>query len=240
MEKTEAIVLHVSKYGDNKLIVNTFSKNIGRVSFTVVIPLTRNKASALPYCQPLFQNEVEYTGANNTGIFKASRITPAVTYTTIPFSTGKTAVVMFLAEMLSRVLQFSEQNEEMYNYISTSLKLLDSPEYKGKNFHLKFLLQLAKYMGFYPGNRYSEAKPCFDISKSVFVEDQLGVPHLIRPPYSKIFNSILDRDLLHCEDIEMSGMQRSYLLERVIEYYAYRFDNLNNIRSLDVLQTVFH
>lgn len=240
MEKTEAIILHVSKYGDNKLIVNTFTKHYGRVSYSVVIPSSRNKVSALPYCQPLFQNEVEYVGANNTGIFKASRITPAVTYSTIPFSPAKTAVAMFLAEVLSRVLSFSEQNEEMYNYISTSLRVLDSPDYKGKNFHLKFLLQLAKYMGFYPGNRYSEGRPCFDISKSMFEEDRPGVPHLIRPPYGKIFSTILDTDIIHCEDIEMSGNDRSYLLERVIEYYGYRFDNMNNIRSLDVLQTIFH
>ncbi len=240
MEKTEAIVLHVSKFGDNKLIVNTFTKQNGRMSFSVVIPSSRNKASALPYCQPLFQNEIEYTGANGAGIRKASKITPSRTYSTIPFSISKTAVVMFLAEMLSRVLSYSEENEIMYEYIATSLKILDQPEYSGKNFHLKFLMQLAKYMGFYPGNRYSENRPSFDLARSMFVEDNIGVPHLIRPPYGKIFSQMLDTDIISCENIDISGIERSYLLEKIIEYYAYRFDNLSNIRSLDVLQSIFH
>ncbi len=240
MEKTEAIILHCSKYGDNKLIVNTFTRENGRMSFSVVIPSSRNKASALPYCQPLFQNEIEYTGANGTGIRKASKITPCFTYCTIPFSISKTATVMFLAEMMSRVLSFSEENEDVYDYIATSLRILDQPEYKGLNFHLKFLTQLAKYLGFYPGNRYSEYKPSFDLSKSMFVEDSPNVLHQIRPPYGRIFSQIIDTDIVNCEKIELNGIGRSYLLEKLVEYYAYRFDNMSNIRSLEVLQTVFH
>lgn len=240
MEKTEAIVLHCSKYGDNKLIVNTFTREYGRMSFSVVIPSSRNKASALPYCQPLFQNEIEYTGAHGAGIRKASKITPCRTYATIPFSMGKTSVAMFLAEMLSRVLSFSEENETMYEYIATSLAILDQPDYSGNNFHLKFLMQLAKYMGFYPGNRYSDLRPSFDLAKSMFVEDNSGIPHLIRPPYGRIFSLMLDTDIICCDKIELSGNERSFLLQKIIEYYAYRFDNLSNIRSLDVLQSVFH
>lgn len=240
MEKTDAIILHCSKYGDNKLIVNTFTRDNGRMSFSVVIPQSRNKASALPYCQPLFQNEIEYAGANGAGIRKASKITPSKTYATIPFSMGKMSVAMFLAEMLSRVLSYSEENETMYDFIATSLTILDQPDYSGKNFHLKFLMQLAKYMGFYPGNRYSDLRPSFDLAKSMFVEDSIGVPHLIRPPYGKIFSELLDTDIINSDRIDMPGTVRSILLEKVIEYYAYRFDNLSNIRSLDVLQTVFH
>ncbi len=240
MEKTEAIILHCSKYGDNKLIVNTFTRNNGRMSFSVVIPSQRNKASALPYCQPLFLNEIEYTGANGAGIRKASKITPSVTYATIPFSMSKTAIAMFLAEMLSRVLSYSEENEAVFDFIATSLRILDQPEYKGLNFHLKFLIQLAKYLGFYPGNRYSETKPSFDLSKSMFIEDSAAILHQIRPPYGKIFSNITDTDIVNCENIELNGNERSYLLEKLVEYYAYRFDNLSNIRSLEVLKTVFH
>ncbi len=241
MEKTEAIMLSTAKYGDNKLIINTYTRECGRMAFAVTIPATRNKASALPYCQPLFQNEIEYTGTSTpTGIHRASRITPGHTYMTIPFDQAKMSVVMFLAEILTKTLTYSEKNDDMYDYIATSLRLLDDRDFKGSNFHIKFLMQLAKYMGFYPANRYSEYRPCFDLSRSMFVENKLGVKHLITPPYGLIFSQMLDKDFISCEAITLNGNSRSYLLEKVLDYYRYHFETLDNIKSLEVLQQIFH
>ena len=241
MEKTDAIILNSVKYGDNKLIVNTFTRECGRMAFSVTLPSSRNKASALPYCQPLFQNEIEYNGAATSGAIRhAKNITPAFTYMTIPFSYAKTSVVMFLAEMLTKVLSYSEQNEELYDFLATSLQLLDNREYKGINFHIKFLMQLSKYMGFYPANRYTEQKPCFDLTKSKFTEKSLLPKHQIMPPYSLTFSQMLDSDFIECEQIELNGSSRSHLLEKTIEYYRYHFETLDNIKSLEVLQKVYH
>ena len=35
IQKTRAIILQYSKYGDNKLILNTFSEDFGRLSFAL-------------------------------------------------------------------------------------------------------------------------------------------------------------------------------------------------------------
>ena len=143
-------------------------------------------------------------------------------------------------ERVKKEVCTSDENEKIYDFIATSLKILDQPEFSGLNFHIKFLVQLAKYLGFYPGNRYSDSKPSFDIAKSMFVEDSAASIHQIRPPYGQIFSRIIDTDFLGCEEMELSGAGRSYLLEKIIEYYAYRFDNMANIRSLEVLKSVFH
>ena len=56
---------------------------------------------------------------------------------------------MFLAEVLTNTLKEEEQNKPLFNYIETTLLWLDEqPEYS--NFHLLFLLNLTKYLGFYP------------------------------------------------------------------------------------------
>ena len=241
MEKTEAIILTYTKYGDNKLIVNTLTRGNGRMSFCLTIPTARNRSSALPYCQPLFQNEIEYVDNGKIGsIKKIGKMTPTYTYRTIPFDTAKTTVAMFLAEILSKILSYSEKNEELFNFISTSLHLLDEASYKGTNFHLKFLMQLAKYMGIYPGNRYSEQKPYFDISRSMFIEQSLEVTHTIKPPTSLKFSQILDSDFLACENINMNSSMRTDMLQYIIEYFRYRFDSIQNIKSIDVLKAIFH
>ena len=238
MEKTDAIILNTVKYGDNKLIINAYTRECGRMTLSVALPKTRNHTSALPYCQPLFQNEIEYSTKGN--ISRAARITPVFTYKSIPFDTAKMSVVMFLAEILTKTLTYSEKNDDMFSYLSTSLRLLDDQEYKGLNFHIKFLLQLTKYMGFTPMGSFSETLPCFDLMKSKFVENRVGVPHLITPPYSLTFSQILDKDFLECEQMELSGDTRSHLLQKTLDYYRYHFETLDNIKSLEVLQKIFH
>ena len=238
-QTARAITLNCTKYSDNKLIVNTYTRELGRASFAIKIPLNR-KASPLPYCQPLFLNEIEYSSAPEAEIKQATKISPSYTYTSIPFSTHKTTTAMFVTEILSKVLLFSEKNEELYDYIASSLKLFDQNEVSGRNFHLKFLLQITKYLGFYPSNRYSELKPCFDISKACFTGNIASAHHVIHPPYSEIFSKILDYDYIPCDFIPLSGADRSFLLEKIIEYYRFRFDNIAAVKSLAVLKTVFH
>lgn len=215
MEKTEAIMLSNVKYGDNKLILNAYTRESGRMALSVTLPTSRNRTSALPYCQPLFQNEIEYTAKGN--IRRAAKITPTFTYRTIPFDTAKMSVVMFLAEILTKTLTFAEKNDDLYNYIATSLQILDDQQYKGVNFHIKFLLQLTKYMG-------------FDIKEK----------HLIMPPYTLTFNQILESDFIECEQLMLNGDIRSILLQKTLDYYRLHFDNLDNIKSLEVLQKIFH
>ena len=208
-------MLNSVKYGDNRLILNVYTRECGRMTLSVVIPKTRNRASALPYCQPLFQNEIEYT--TRTGIRRAARITPAFTYRTIPFDTAKMSVAMFLSEILTKTLTFAEKNDDLYNFIATSLQLLDDQQYKGVNFHIKFLLQLTKYMG-------------FDIKEK----------HLMMPPYTLTLNQILESDFIECEQLGLNGGIRSQLLQKTLDYYRLHFETLDNIKSLEVLQKIFH
>ncbi|MCR5455722.1 MAG: recombination protein O N-terminal domain-containing protein [Bacteroidales bacterium] len=215
MEKTEAIILNSVKYGDNKLILNAYTRESGRMTLSVAIPKSRNKTSALPYCQPLFQNEIEYSAHGN--IRRAARITPAFTYRTIPFDTAKMSVVMFLAEILTKTLTYSEKNEDLYNYLATSLQLLDDQNYKGLNFHIKFLIQLTKYMGF-----------------------DIRAKHQTMSQYSLIFNQILTSDFVNCEGLQLTGDTRSQILHKTLDYYRLNFETLDNIRSLEVLQKIFH
>ena len=141
IQKTRAIILQYTKYGDGKLMINAFSEDSGRTSFS--LSNVKNASRFLPYCQPLFQNEIEFTDSGSA-VKRVKSISPAVSYRTIPKNPAKMSVVMFLSEVLLKTLTYSEKNGELYGFISTSLRLLDEEGYKGRNFHLKFLMQLPR------------------------------------------------------------------------------------------------
>ena len=60
------------------------------------------------------------------------------------------------------------------------------------------------------------------------------------PPYTLTFNQILDSDFIECEQLMLNGDIRSILLQKTLDYYRLHFDNLDNIKSLEVLQKIFH
>ena len=238
-QKTQAIILNTAKYGENKLIINSYTREYGRMGF-IVSAIAAKKASPLPYCQPLFQNEVEFNYNPTRDLQQAKSLSPAYAYLSIPYKTSKSSIAFFIAEVLRKTLVFTEKNIGLYDFISASLKMLDIPEIKGTNFHLKFLMTLSKYLGFYPANRYSQTTPYFDIEKSKFTDNGHNTHFIISPPYSQMFDKLLDNEFTPCENLKITGNDRSFLLNKIIDYYKYRFENINTINSLDVLQMVFH
>ncbi len=57
--KTEAIVLHSFKYGESKMIVDTFTRTHGRLSFAVPLPRSAHSKLKKQYFQPLTLLNIE-------------------------------------------------------------------------------------------------------------------------------------------------------------------------------------
>ena len=57
--KTEAIILHTFKYGESKLVVDTFTKSHGRLSFMVPMPRSAHGKIKKQYFQPLTLLNIE-------------------------------------------------------------------------------------------------------------------------------------------------------------------------------------
>lgn len=70
-------------------------------------------------------------------------------YESIHTSVVKQSIVLFLSEILTSAIQEEENNTLLYEYLERSLIWFDSHE-QISNFHLLFLLNLTKFLGFYP------------------------------------------------------------------------------------------
>ena len=56
---------------------------------------------------------------------------------------------MFLSEMLNHTIQEEEKNEALFTFLETALTWLDNHD-EMANFHLILLLEITKFLGFYP------------------------------------------------------------------------------------------
>ncbi len=147
---TKAIVISKLKYRDNDLIVKCYTEHFGVQSYLLRGVLKSKKGKLrTAYFQLLSQLEIIINYRQKRSLQSLNEVKPLTIYNSIHSNVSKSAIVMFLAEVLSTILKEEENNESLYSYLETTLLWLDAND-EVSNFHLLFLLNLSKYLGFYP------------------------------------------------------------------------------------------
>lgn len=234
---TKAIVVRAIKFGDTSLIVKCFTKDDGVKSYLLRGVLKSRKGKLkVAYFQPLTQLLITANhnskGTLNT-IKEAHVIHP---YESIPFSVVKQAIIMFLSEVLSCIIQEEEENIPLYDYVEASLIWLDTHN-SVANFHLLFLLNLSRFLGFYPDISNKELNG-FNLLEGNFttsIHDKLIVVESQLASFKKLLG--INFDAIHT--ISFSKQERQTILKIIIRYFELHLEGFKKPRSLDVLETVF-
>ena len=168
LTKTTAIVLHNIKYGDSKMIVDMFTRAHGRMSFLIPMPKSSKSKIRKQLFQPLALLSLEYDHRPQVQLQKLREASILHPYSSLPFDIDKLAVSMFLAEFLYHSLHDEQSNEPMFEYISDSLLWLDGTPSSVSNFHLVFMMRLARFLGFHPNLEDYSVGSVFDLRSGVF------------------------------------------------------------------------
>ncbi|MFY0603997.1 MAG: DNA repair protein RecO [Flavobacteriaceae bacterium] len=234
---TKAIVIHVIKYSDTSLIVKLYTESDGLKSYMIKGVLKSKKGKLKPaYFQPLTLLNIT---ANHNSKGRLSTIREAhISYPvkTIYTSIVKQSIVLFLSEVLSSCVQEEETNESLYNYLESAVSWLDDHD-KVSNFHLLFLLNLTKFLGFYPDLSES-GKEGFNLIEGVFtnstnINDTISGEKLIQ------FKRLLGIDFDSVETILFAKSERQLILQIIIRYFELHLGGFKKPKSLNILETVF-
>src|SRR5690606_15392503 len=148
--KTKAIVISSVKYQEKALIVKCFTLSDGLKSYFVRDAFSSSKKSVKKsaYFQPLTLLEIEANHKNKNTLEYFSSTKPVV-YRTIPNDIVKSSLALFLSEVFHSSLKEEGKNEDLFLFLETALLWLDENTIT-TNFHLIVLLELTKFLGFYP------------------------------------------------------------------------------------------
>ena len=233
--KSTAIVLKKIKYGEKNLILQTYTKEEGSKAFFVGSFLLRGKSkSSLPTL-----SVVEIISSKGKGgLLRAKEIELKQKNYELISNMHKSSLVMFLNEVLIKAIGDYGQDETLLDFITTSLMILDQQQENEVNFHLKFMLQLSKYLGFYPNGQHNASNPHFDLYEGVFCADQPIHRAVISHELADIFSQLLKCSLVNSNDVEMSNKDRRAILSGIIDYYKIHIDKFEDLKSKEVLETV--
>ena len=160
-------------------------------------------------------------------------------YQSVPYDIIKSTQAIFLAEILYKVLREEESRIELFQFLSHSFQIFDLMYEGAADFHLVFLIQLSRYMGFAPTNNYSEERSFFDMVSGTYVENRPPHLYFLMPEESRIFSKASNVSYEEINNIALSSIQRNRILSKIIEYFSLHLGIRLEVKSLRVLHELF-
>jgi DNA repair protein RecO (recombination protein O) len=231
-------VLSTQPYSDTSLIIRAYSREFGLISFLAKgVRSPRNK-KRLGSVRPLHFVEIVFYKSQKTTLHLIRDFKALFPYLTISENYEKTAIVLFLNEVLQKSLKEEQGNEPLFDFIQTSLMWLDVSD-KYLNFHPHFLVALSRFLGFAPLDNYSPHNLSFNLEEGVFSGALPG--HSQATEAESRLISAISRNLNYGDD-PLSGIsneERRNLLRALVRFYDQHVANFTPVKSLEVLETVF-
>jgi len=146
-EQVTGIVIQSLPHSDKSSVSRVFVRGYGLQAFIVRRGGTKKPGG--PLFQPL--SEISFTTTLQEGKSVLSLSSPALVnpHHHIPVDPVKSSIAIFIAEVLHRTLEEDYVNDELYDFLSQALLLLDAEE-RVRNFPVWFLLSLSRIYGFDP------------------------------------------------------------------------------------------
>lgn len=237
-DKIQGFVLQSIRYGDSSLIVRIYTLNAGLQTYMVKGVTGKTSKNRLAFFQPMtFLRFLQSGKPRPGGMAYLKEPELGYAYQSIPQVMNKSAILMYLSELLTHTLTQQERNDDLYQFVFQSIVWLDLVETGYANFPLYFTLELSRFLGFYPQSNYRPAS-CFDMMEGQFVTAMPVHPYCFTQEDSAVLAQLLNRSIDEMASVPMTGLQRNALLERIITFMRLHAPVLKGMQSHEVLKEV--
>ena len=217
VEKSRIVVLHLTKYAENSVVVHAIDSLSGRRSF--LLRGLGSKRSALAAFHSLSLLDVVSAGSPKTSLAYLREWEPARVLHGIRGSRVKGAVAMFISEVLYRSFTDELADPQFFDWLCDTVGSLDAGEGSVANFPIWFLAGYAVRLGFMPGDTIEPEK-------------------LFTPEEAALFQLILRSSFPEAMAIPLSASRRQAFSHKMLQYLSWHLGAKIDARSLDVLHAV--
>ena len=217
LHKTKGVVFRYTRYGETSIIVNIFTELFGLQSYIVNGVRSRSPKSKIALYQPLMLLDLVVYHKENAGIMRIKEVKCLHPYQSLFGDVNKSAIAMFINEVMNKAVKEESHAKELCDFLISSLIRLDQ-ESRVENFHLTFLIQLSRYLGFGPRT----------------IDEVLG-GRMVSAEEEIILQKLLESDILNPT---MSYESRKELLEALLRFYSQHIESFGEMKSVQVLHDV--
>ncbi|MBC8455409.1 MAG: DNA repair protein RecO [Flavobacteriales bacterium] len=234
---TSAIVLSKIRYKDNDIIVKLFTKEYGAISF-IVKGSQNSKKNKIKYVyfQELTILEIQFNYNLKRDLQYIKDIEIKHNYTSSHTDLVKVSVIMFLSEVLSNVITHQKRDIQLYNYIEESLIWYDINK-SNTYFHMIFLIELTRYLGFYPDMLSNNFK-YFNLEGGSYEKSKTS-EYSITGDSLNLFNQILGIKFDSNPLPALNSKDKMEIINIILTYYKLHINNFKPIKSLEIVKNIF-
>jgi len=230
--KSRAITLTYIKQGESSIISKIFTEKHGLQSFIVKGVRSKKAKKKLGLFQPLQLVDINATLIPKKGLQYLAEITIIETISTDKINMNKNFLAIFIAEISSKVLQENEQNSGLFKFVWEIKQKLYNANTIDENFALLFMLNLSKYLGFFPSTENINA-PFFNLETGEFSGKAFNLNIYLTEEKTTIL-----KHLLLGKKINIPQELKSELLKDIIQYFRLHHYNLSNITSHLIIESL--
>jgi len=238
LHKTRGIVLKTTDYGETSVIVQVFTEKLGLQSY-IINGVKKPKAKiSRNMLQPLHLLDMVVYHKNAGNIQRVAELKNSPVLQSIPYDVVKSSLAMFLNEVLYKSIRQQSADENLFGFVFSAIEWLDHQTGGLANFHLLFLVQLTRYLGFYPDRYQANEADYFDLKNGIFSKYKPDSVLYLSPPHTQNFSRLLQCSFETLAELKFTNDERRYLIAKLLEYYSLHIEGFGNIRSHEVLEEV--
>lgn len=233
--KTKGIVLHTIKYSETSVITKIYTEKLGLVSYMVNGVRTIKSSAKASMLRPLTLLDMEVQHRENKNLQHIKEFKRSFTYQSIPFDTLKSTISLFLLEVITKSVHEHDPNEEMFEFIFEALVNLDEASKINPDFHLIFLVQLTRYLGFGPHDNYSEKENIFEMREGVFTSSLIENNTILDKKDSELLFRLIGANVFGIKDLGITRKERKLMLKNLLKYYQLHIEGFS-LKSPEILE----
>lgn len=239
LTKTRAIVLRCFKYNDQKVIVDLYTEVYGRITSMVTLARSPKGRLKRQLFQPLtsLQLELDYRERQQMQRIRDVQIDTA--WTRLSSDPVRMTVGMFLAEVLYHVTRQEQQDNTLFSFLTASLQWLDIGEQGIANFHITFLIRMARFIGFLPAAEDYTDGQLFDLRTGEFTSQHPAHSDSLDASEARRMHQLLRITYPTMHLYRMSRQERQQCLDIILRYYRLHTPSFPELKSLPVMQEIF-
>ncbi len=238
-KKDRGIVLGAIRHNDKSCVLHLFTEQDGFVSFIFYSPARATGARRNALLQPLTIIGMETRISHDSSLSQLRESANILPFSEIPFNPIKSCIALFLGEFLTYALRNESTNIPLFAFLYDTISELDSAHDTG-NAHLFVMLKVAAYIGIAPNSDDYTPGCRLDFESGTFCNSEPSHQNYLDSDESfKVLQLMKSGSISDAAAIPMTGCMRASLLNSLNTYFRLHLPEFPQLKSVEVLQTVF-